>query len=338
MTTGDRAHHVVTFGEAMIRLTPPGNERIERTASLTLSPGGAELNTAVTLAALDLSASWVSRLPENALARHLDRHARAHSVDTSQVRWVSEQEGRMGLYFLEEGADPRPSAVVYDRKGSAFANIQPGEFDWGRIFDGASAFHISGITPAVSPAAKAESLAAIRAANAARVTVFFDLNYRSKLWTETEAKACFQEMAPLVDVLFASRGNMRTFFGIEGSHESVMELARAKLGVAACVLTRKRARASRSIKLGAMAIGRSGEVTETPWKSVEIVDRLGGGDAFAGGFIAGYLDDPDDLSRALSLGVAASSLKHTVPGDFLCATRQEIEDAAVETGAGVLQR
>jgi 2-dehydro-3-deoxygluconokinase len=338
MRPGVGYKQVVTFGEAMVRLTPPGNERIERTNTLSLSPGGAELNTAVTLAALGISSRWVSRLPDNALARYLERQALAHSVDTSHVRWVSEQDGRMGLYFLEEGTDPRPSAVVYDRKGSAFANIQPGEFDWARIFDGASAFHISGITPAVSQSAKAESLAAIRAANAARVTVFFDLNYRSKLWTEAEARACFQEIAPMVDVMFASRGNLRTFFGIEGNHQTVMEAARAKLGVAACVLTRKRSRASRSIKLSAVAIGQSGTPHEAAWKSVEIVDRLGGGDAFAGGFIAGYLDDPDDLSRALALGVAASSLKHTVPGDFLCATRQEIEDAAVETAAGVLQR
>jgi 2-dehydro-3-deoxygluconokinase len=332
------ATHVVTFGEAMIRLTPPGNERIERSGTLTLSPGGAELNTAVTLAALGLNASWVSRLPENALARYLDRQARAHGVDMSQVIWVPEDEGRMGLYFLEEGTDPRPSAVVYDRKGSAIANVRPGEFDWGSIFDGANAFHISGITPAISPAARAESLAAIGAANAARVTVFFDLNYRSKLWTEAEARVCFQEIAPLVDVLFASRGNLRTFFGIEGDHEAVMAQARAKLGVAACVLTRKKSRASRSITLSATAMGRSGIAHETKWKSVEIVDRLGGGDAFAGGFIAGYLSGPDELEYALNLGIAASALKHTVPGDFLAATRQEIEDAAVQTAAGVLQR
>jgi 2-dehydro-3-deoxygluconokinase len=338
MTAGVNAHQVVTFGEAMIRLTPPGNERIERSGTLSLSPGGAELNTAVTLAVLGLNARWVSRLPDNAIARYLDRQALAHSVDTSQVHWVSEEEGRMGLYFLEEGTDPRPSAVVYDRKGSAFANVRPGEFDWGRIFDGASAFHISGITPAVSPAAKAESLAAIRAANAARVTVFFDLNYRSKLWTETEARVCFQEIAPMVDVLFASRGNLRTFFGIEGDHDSVMDQARAKLGIAACVLTRKKSRASRSIQLSATAMGQSGQAYETKWKSVEIVDRLGGGDAFAGGFISGYLRDSDDLEQALNLGIAASALKHTVPGDFLCATRQEVEDAAVQTAAGVLQR
>lgn len=332
------ARRIVTFGEAMVRLTPPRNERIERTISFDLSPGGAELNTAVTLAALGNHAQWVSVLPDNALGRYLDRQARAHSVDTRNVQWVSEEQGRMGLYFLEEGADPRPSAVVYDRKHSAFANLVPGHIDWTTIFQGVAALHVCGITPAVSPAARSETMLAIQAANAANVPVFFDLNYRSKLWTEQEARASFHEIVPLVDILFASRSDLGTFFGIEGDRASVMEAARTKLGIAVCVMTRKKSRASRSIELSAQAMGLAGEVVETGWKSVEIIDRLGGGDSFAGGFIAGYLDDPENLAQALSLGVAASALKHTMPGDFLCASRAEVIAAAGETAGGVLQR
>ncbi|MEZ4505009.1 MAG: sugar kinase [Thermomicrobiales bacterium] len=184
---------VVTFGEGMVRLTPPRNERIERTISLDLSPGGAELNTAVTLACLGVEAEWVSRLPNNGLGHYLARESRAHQVDLSHVNWVGDEDGRMGLYLLEEGTDPRPSAVLYDRQHSAFARLKPGEFDWGEIFSGASAFHISGITPAVSEAARAESMTAIQAANKANVPVFFDLNYRSKLWSEAEARHCFME-------------------------------------------------------------------------------------------------------------------------------------------------
>ncbi|MEA2524989.1 MAG: 2-dehydro-3-deoxygluconokinase [Thermomicrobiales bacterium] len=334
-THGNR---VVTFGEAMIRLTPPGNERVERTISLNLSPGGAELNTAVTLACLGINASWISRLPENPLGRYLDRQAKAHGVDTSGVQWVPEREGRMGLYFLEEGVDPRPSAVTYDRAGSAMANLSPGAFEWSEIFAGVAAFHISGITPAISEGARAESFAAVRAANAAGVPVFFDLNYRSKLWTEEEARACFVELAPLVDVMFAGRGSMRTFFGIEGSHEEVMREARNRLGVAACVLTRKKATASRTLRLRSMAVGKTDEFVQTDWRDIEVVDRLGGGDAFAGGFIAGYLEDSENLARAVNLGLAASALKHTVPGDFLAATHAEIEAAATADAVAVLQR
>jgi 2-dehydro-3-deoxygluconokinase len=329
---------VVNFGEAMIRLTPPGNERIERTISLNLSPGGAELNTAVTLACLGLQAAWVSRLPDNPLGRYLDRQAKAHGVDTSGVQWVPEREGRMGLYFLEEGVDPRPSAVTYDRAGSATANVMPGAFDWSSILEGAAAFHVSGITPAIGDGARAETFAAVRAANGAGVPVFFDLNYRSKLWSEEAARACFVELAPLVDVIFAGRGSMKTFFGIEGDHEEVMRAARRRLGIAACVLTRKKATASRALRLRALAIGTSDEYTQTDWRDIEVVDRLGGGDAFAGGFIAGYLDDAENLSRALNLGLAASALKHTMPGDFLSATRAEIEAAATADAVAVLQR
>ncbi|MCO5222010.1 MAG: sugar kinase [Thermomicrobiales bacterium] len=329
---------VVTFGEGMIRLTPPRNERLERTISLDLSPGGAELNTAVTLACLGVDATWVSRLPDNGAGRYLARQSRAHGVDISHVSWVDEDEGRMGLYFLEEGTDPRPSSVLYDRQNSAFARLKPGEFDWAEIFKDADAFHISGITPAVSETARTESLTAIQEANKASVPVFFDLNYRSKLWSESDAKQCFMELAPLVDVMFASRGGLGTFFGIEGDHETVMAAARQKLGIAACVMSRKRGKKSRSLKLSGMALGPSGHMHQTDWTSIEVVDRLGGGDAFAGGFIAGYIEDPTNLQRALELGLAASALKHTLVGDFLVATRAEIEAAVLATDGGVLQR
>lgn len=322
----------------MVRLTPPRNERLERTISLDLSPGGAELNTAVTLACLGIDATWVSRMPNNGMGQFLARQSRAHGVDLSHVRWVSEDEGRMGLYFLEEGADPRPSSVLYDRKDSAFAQLKPGEFDWAAIFSGASAFHISGITPAVSEGARAESMTAIQAANHASVPVFFDLNYRSKLWTEAEARHSFMEIAPFVDVMFASRGGLRTFFGIEGDHETAMAAALHKLGIAVCVMSRKRGKRSRSLKLSGMALGPSGHLHQTDLTEIEVIDRLGGGDAFAGGFIAGYIEDPADLNRSLELGLAASALKHTMPGDFLAASRTEIEAAILATDGGVLQR
>ena len=329
---------VVSFGEGMIRLTPPHHERLERTISLDLSPGGAELNSAVTLACLGIEAEWVSRLPDNGAGRYLARQSRAHGVDLSHVRWVNEDEGRMGLYFLEEATDPRPSSVLYDRQHSAFARLKPGEFDWPTILKGASAFHVSGITPAVSEAARAETMTAVQAANHAGVPVFFDLNYRSKLWTEMEAKHCFMEIVPQVDVLFASRGGLKTFFDIEGDEESILALARQKLGIRVCAITRKRGKKSRSLKLAALALGPSGQLYRTDWTSIEVVDRLGGGDAFAGGFIAGYIADPDDLQRAIDLGLAASALKHTMPGDFLAATKAEIEAAMLATDGGVLQR
>jgi len=332
------ARRVVTFGEAMLRLTPPGNDRLERAVNLGVTVGGAELNTAIGLACLGVPAAWVSVLPENALGRAIARGARGGGVDVSGIRWVPESEGRAGIYFLEEASDPRPSAVTYDRANSAMARSTAGGFDWPTLFSGASAFHISGITPAVGPGCRAESLTAMTAARAAGATVTFDLNYRSKLWTEDEARACFAELVPRSDILFASRGNLRTFFGFDGVGEEIMRQAQEELGVKVVVLTRKKGKASRSISLSSIALGADGQIGESPWRKVEIVDRLGGGDAFAAGFIAAYLDDPADMTHAASLGTAAAAVKHTMPGDFLATTRAEVEAVLESDAGGVLQR
>ncbi|MCC6312383.1 MAG: sugar kinase [Thermomicrobiales bacterium] len=329
---------IVSFGEAMLRLTPPALERLERTRSLDISPGGAELNSAVTIAALGVAARWVSALPDNPLGRNLARQARAHGVDCSAIRWVDPDEGRMGLYFLEEGADPRPSAVYYDRAGSAFARMTPGDFDWPALLSGAGALHISGITPAVGDGPRAVTLEAIAAANTLGVPVAFDLNFRSKLWSEEAARACFAEIVPNVDILFASRSGLRTFFDIEGEYAEVMTAARERFSLAAIVLSRKKGKSSRSMRLGSLAMGSTGEMLEGPWREIEVVDRLGGGDAFAGGFLVGYVEDPTNLERAVALGAAAQALKHTIPGDFLAATRAEIEAVVESTESGALQR
>jgi 2-dehydro-3-deoxygluconokinase len=332
------AAQVVTFGEAMIRLTPPGNERLERTLSLNLTVGGAELNTAVGLRCLDVPASWVSALPDTALGRLIARQAQANGVDVSGLHWVDEDAGRAGVYYLEEGVDPRPSSVTYDRKGTAIANVRPGTFDWAALLAGARLLHLSGITLALSPGVLAEAMEAVRVANRLGVMVAFDLNYRSKLWSEAEARRAFVDIVPEVDILFASRGALGTFFGITGSHEEVLRLAIERLGVAAVTITRKRAKGSRRLKLQSLAMGKSGVLASSDWRDVEVVDRLGGGDAFAAGFIAGYLENPHGLTRAVALGAATSGLKHTMPGDFLCATRAEIEAAVTSAGSGVLQR
>lgn len=329
---------VVTFGESMLRYTPPGNKRLELSEQLNVTVGGAEMNTAATLACLNTPATWISQLPDTPLGRSIARQAHAAGVDVSEVSWVPESFGRTGIYYLEEATDPRPSAVYYDRADSAFARMTPGTFDWPAILEGASAFHVSGITPAVSAGARAETMTAIRAANAHGVPVSFDLNFRSKLWTEAEARACFLEIAPLVTILFASRGNIRTFFGISGEYEEVMRTTRERLGVSVVVLSRKKSKASRSVKVGCQAMGPDGETVTGEWRSVEVVDRLGGGDAFAGGFLAGYVRDHDDLARAVALGGAAQALKHTMPGDLLTATAAEIEANVLDSDGGVLQR
>lgn len=330
--TRTRDLRVVTFGEAAIRLTAPGKGRLERATSLDVSVSGPELNTAVGLASLGISSSWVSALPEASLGRLVLREARANGVDVSGVRVLPDSNARTGLHFVEEGPDPRPSSVHYDVEGSAMARVRSGMFDWEHLLEGASAFHVSGITLGLSAGVRAEAMEAVRMANQLGVLVAFDLNYRPQSWTEGDARQAFVRIIPDVDVLFSSRGGLRTFFGIEGSYESVLRQVIEKLGVAAVTVNRKRAKGSRRLNLESMAMGKSGVLAVSENRDIEVIDRLGGGDAFAAGFLAGYLENPLGLSRAVSLGAAASALKHTIPGEFLCATRDEIE-ALVSNGS-----
>jgi 2-dehydro-3-deoxygluconokinase len=330
---------IVTFGEAMIRLTPPGHERLERTTTLNVTAGGSELNVAVTAVCLDHQAAWISALPDSPLGRMIIRAGRSHGVDMNHVPMLPESAGRAGVYFLEEGTDPRPSAVYYDRARSVMAQLLPGQFNWPALLDGADALMVSGITPALGGGARTETSAAMQAAKAAQIPVFFDLNYRSKLWSEDEAKACFGRLVGDIDIMFASGGALRTFFGVKGNSEGESLVAACRdLGLRACVTTLKQGKNSRSQHMAAMGGTADGQVVETDWTDVEIVDRVGGGDAFAGGFIVGYLEQPDNLRYGLELGLAASALKHTMAGDFLAATRSEIEAAITAGEGGALHR
>lgn len=328
---------MMTFGEAMIRLTPPAFEVLERAQSLQIAVGGAELNAAVAAQCLGLETSWVSAVPDSQLGRRILREARAAGVDVRHVQVMPVGQSRTGLYFLEEATAPRGSAVTYDRAHSAFSRIEPGSFDWRRILTGASAVHISGITLALGDAVRAEAMDAMQTAGRMGVTVSFDLNYRSKLWSEAEARKAFLAVIPHVDVLFASRSGLRTFYGIDGTTDEAMRTAVERLGVAAVSITRKKAKGSRKLKLQGLAMGRSDVLAQSDVLNVEVVDRLGGGDAFAAGFLAGYLENPDHLSNAVQLANATSALKHTMPGDFLCATRADI-DAVLGGGGEVLRR
>src|SRR5436190_24024201 len=213
---------VITFGEAMIRLAPPNFRRLEQARSLDVQVGGAELNTAVGLARLGRSSAWVSRLTENALGRLIANHAREAGVSTEHVVWT--REDRVGLYFLEFGAAPRASSVLYDRKGAAIAAVRPGMIDWGKVFAGSRWLHVTGITPALSPTAAETTREALQAARSAGVRTSIDLNYRAKLWGTAEAGRWMSEFMMLCDVLITTEEDTERVFGITGAgFEAVAE-------------------------------------------------------------------------------------------------------------------
>src|SRR5437763_5202215 len=246
---------VLSLGEAMVRLTPPDSLRLEQTVTLNVDVGGAELNVLVGLSRLGLNTAWLSKLPDNALGHLIAGRARAAGVDTSPVRWTA--EGRAGLYFLELSAAPRPSQILYDRRNSAMTTLTPEEID-PATFAGARLFHVSGITPALSPSCLDATLAALTVARNAGCAVSFDPNYRARLWTVEEARAAYARILPGVDILFASREALRAFFDVEAAGEEEAALAAAeRYNLRAVALTaREQARAWHGT-LGALAVAGS---------------------------------------------------------------------------------
>src|SRR5262249_5232393 len=195
-------YEVITFGEAMIRLSPPNFARLEQAGGLDVRVGGAELNTAVGLARLGHSAAWVSRLTNNPLGRLIANHAREAGVATEHIVWTNDD--RVGVYFLEFGAAPRASSVLYDRKGAAIANIRTGMVPWQAVFAGAKWFHVTGITPALSPTAAEVTREALRMARSAELQISIDLNYRAKLWSQSEAGHWMTGFMDYCDVLITT--------------------------------------------------------------------------------------------------------------------------------------
>ncbi len=322
-------HDIITFGEAMVRLNPPNFRRLEQARSLDLSVGGAELNTAVGLARLGHSAAWVSRLTRNPLGRLIANHAREAGVSTDHVLWTDSD--RVGLYFLEFGAAPRASSVLYDRKDSAIAAVRPGMVDWGKVFAGARWFHVTGITPALSTTAAEATREALQAARAAGVRTSIDLNYRAKLWTQADAGRWMSEFMQTCDVLITSEEDTERVFGITGKdYEDVSAQLARRFPLQTVAITLRENPLVWKNTWTAIA-WRDGKVFRTRSYEVEIVDRLGAGDSFAAGLIHGLLGD--DLQRGLDWGVAASALKHSIPGDFAWVNPEEVE--ALLRGAGM---
>jgi 2-dehydro-3-deoxygluconokinase len=314
-------HDVITFGEAMIRLSPPNFRRLEQARSLDVQVGGAELNTAVALARLGRRAAWVSRLTDNPLGRLIANHAREAGVDTTHVVWTPED--RVGLYFLEFGAAPRASSVLYDRRGSAIAAVRPGMVDWPAALAGSRWFHVTGITPALGPGAAEVTGEALRAARAAGARTSIDLNYRAKLWSTAEAGRWMTEFMQHCDVLVTTEEDVERVFGITGKdYEDVAAQLARRFPLQVVAITLRENPLVWKNTWTAIAY-QGGTVYRTRLHEVEIVDRLGAGDSFAAGLIHGLLDG--DLQKGVDYGVAASALKHSIPGDFAWVTREEVE-------------
>ena len=338
---------VVTFGEIMMRLTPPAHERLVQARSLEVTFGGAEANVAVSLACMGEEAEFVTKLPENDISQAAINSLRAWGVET---RHIVRGGARMGTYYMERGASQRPSKVVYDRADSAIAQAGAGEFEWAKIFDGADWFHLTGITPALGDGVAAASLAACQEAKKRGMTVSFDPNYRAKLWSVTDAAKAMRRYLPYVDVLITNENQAADLFGVripagEVSGDDVTErgyLALAE-GMKALypqlryvALTERRTFSAEVNSFCAKLYDGENLYSSEKYR-MEIVDRVGGGDAFAAGLIYA-LRNGKNARDAVRFAAAAGCLKHTVEGDMNPATVAEIGALANGNATGRVQR
>ncbi len=324
------AYDVVTFGEAMVRLSPPGFQKLEQARNLDLQVGGAELNVAVGVNRLGMKSTWVSKLPKNGLGYLIRNRVQEAGVDGSHIVWSD--KGRAGLYFVEFGSSPRASSVLYDRAYSAISTIQLGEVDWTRIFSGAKHFHISGITPALSASASEVAVEAMKTAKKEGLTVSYDLNYRKKLWSPADAKKIQEPMMADVDILITTEEDTNVVFGIkEKDYEAVAGKLAQTFGLKIVAITLREDLSVWKNNWTAIAY-QDGKIFRDKKYEVEIVDRVGAGDAFTSGLLYGWLR-LKDVQKGIQYGNAFAALKHTLPGDFNWATMEEVE--ALLRGGGL---
>ncbi|MCX7824150.1 MAG: sugar kinase [Verrucomicrobiae bacterium] len=337
-------YDVVTFGEIMLRLTPPGFQRILQTSVFEVRYGGGEANVAVSLAMLGRPVAFVTRLPKNDVAQRCINELRAVGVDTSRILRGGE---RMGIYFLEAGASQRPSTVLYDRAHSAIAGITPDMVDWKAVFAGAKWFHFTGITPALSDSAAETCRAAARTAREMGLTVSVDLNYRKKLWSREKAGAVMGGLMSYADLCIANEEDAESVFGIKGA-----EVASGKIEQARYVDVARQLTERFQFKGVAITLRESLSASENGWSGlyyvgghahfsrryhIHVVDRVGGGDSFAAGLIFALLRG-DEPQKAVEFAAAASCLKHSVVGDFNYVTLNEVEALAAGDASGRVQR
>ena len=338
----------LTFGEIMLRLRAPGHERFFQSNMMEATFGGGEANVAVSLANFGEDAAYLTVLPKNALGDECIRELRRFGVDTKRV---VRGEGRMGIYFLEAGANQLPSKVIYDRANSAIALAKPGDIDWDKAFEGVDWFHITGITPAISESAMELSLESVKEAKKRGITVSCDLNYRKNLWKYGKtASEVMRELAKYVDVAIANEEDVQKSLGITVDVDVASgELDREKYRK----LGDKVLEQYPDMKLIAITLRESHSADWNGWAAClndrehfyvskkyeirDIIDRVGGGDSFAGGLLYG-LNHYEDKQAALEFAVAASCLKHSIIGDFNRVGVADVEKLAGGDGSGRVQR
>jgi 2-dehydro-3-deoxygluconokinase len=340
------AKKVVTLGEIMMRLSTPDFKRFVQSDSFDVTYGGGEANVAAALCNYGLNGTFVTKVPNNPLGQAAINHLRRYGVDT---QFVARGGKRLGIYFLETGASMRASQVVYDRADASISEVEISEFDFDKIFEGADWFHTTGITPALSDKAAALTEAALKAAKARGITTSIDLNYRKKLWSKEKAREVMTRLCQYVDVCIGNEEDADTTLGFTSKgtdvtkgelnldgYKDVFQQMKAKFGFKYIASTLRESHSASDNGWSALVYDGT-EFYHTKSYEVRIVDRVGSGDSFASGFIYGLVTNMN-LRDAAEFGVAASAIKHTIPGDLNHATLSEVKDLVGGDGSGRVQR
>lgn len=338
---------VVTFGEIMARFTPVDHEKLFNSTVFSVCNGGAESNVSVFLAFNGIDTEFVSSVPDNELGMMAIMNLNKYGVDTSKIN--KKPGERMGTYYLQPGFSQRPSKVIYDRANSAFSNSNIGDYNWKEIFKDAVWFHFTGITPALGENIVEITLEALKEAKKNNVKVSCDLNFRKNLWSEKRANEVMTELMEYVDILFANEEDSERVFGIKSKnsdvekgtlkiedYEFICNELKRKFNFESVAITMRESILANINRWSAICLyGEEFFVSDK--YDIHIIDRVGGGDSFASGFIYGTLNEmnPEDI---VNFAVASSCLKHTIPGDFNVSTAEEVLALKNGSGSGRISR
>ncbi len=317
---------LLALGELMLRLSPPDNERITRGDTLGKQAGGAELNAITGAAMLGLRCGIISKLPANDLGTYIKNRVRLCGVSDDYLVYDQDKDARLGVYYYENGAYPRKPRIVYDRKNTSVNKLTVADYE-DSLYEAARCFHTSGITLALSPQLRETAIEMIKRFKEKGAIISFDVNFRGNLWTGAEAKKCIERILPYVDVFFCSEDTARLTFLKEGSAREIMKSFTREYPISIVASTQRVVHSPKRHTFGSIIYSARDDTyfEEPPYADIEVVDRIGSGDAYISGVLYGLLSKEEDYQRALEYGNATSALKNTIPGDLLSTDLKEID-------------
>lgn len=317
---------VLSLGEIMLRLSPPSNERMTRGDSFSKQAGGAELNAIAGAAMLGLRCGIISKLPANDLGSFIKNRVRLCGVSDDYLVYDDDKDARLGVYYYENGAYPRKPRIVYDRKNTSINKLTVADYS-DDMYKSARCFYTSGITLALSPELRATAIEMIKRFKAEGAIIAFDVNFRGNLWTGADAKECIESILPYVDIFFCSEDTARLTFLKEGDAKSIMKSFTEDYPISIVASTQRIVHSPKRHTFGSIIYSAKDDTyyEEAPYADIEVVDRIGSGDAYISGVLYGLLAHEGEYQRALEYGNAISALKNTIPGDLLSTDLKEIE-------------